>query len=249
MKILAVDSTTRTACAALTEDGRTLASFTSDSGPTQSERLLPMVEEVLRAARVGIDEIDLFASTVGPGSFTGVRIGVAVIKGLAFGSEKPCVPVSALEAMAENLFPLEGIYCPVIDARRSQVYTALFCREGEQLVRLTEDELLPIDTLLAMLEKKGMPVLLTGDAVKAVKRRASENSSPLSFPSLPTDLLLPSGTAVARCALRAVKEGRSVREEELVPVYLRPTQAERERVEREEQKKKEQENKKENTSC
>lgn len=249
MKILAVDSTTRTACAALTEDGRTLASFTSDSGPTQSERLLPMVEEVLRAARVELREIDLFTATVGPGSFTGVRIGVSVIKGLAFGSGKPCVPVSALEAMAENLFPLDGIYCPVIDARRNQVYTALFCRDGERLVRLTEDELLPIDTLLAILEKKGRSVLLTGDAALTVKRRASEIAPSLLFPTIPPDLLLPSGTAVARCALRASKEGRTVNEEALVPVYLRPTQAEREREEREEQKKKEQENKKETTPC
>lgn len=235
MKILAVDSTTRTACAALTEDGRTLASFISDSGPTQSERLLPMVEEVLRAARVKVDEVDLFASTVGPGSFTGVRIGVAVIKGLAFGSGKPCAAVSALEAMAENLFPLDGIYCPVIDARRSQVYTALFVREGDTLVRLTEDELLPMDTLLAMLAERGMPVLLAGDATAAVKKRAKEVAPDLLFPTLPPDLLLPSGTAVARCAFRAAREGRTVKEEALVPVYLRPTQAERERKEREEQ--------------
>lgn len=243
MKILAVDSTTRTACAALTEDGRTLASFTSDSGPTQSERLLPMVEEVLRAARIGINEIDLFASTVGPGSFTGVRIGVAVIKGLAFGSGKPCAPISALEAMAENLFPLEGIYCPVIDARRNQVYTALFCREGERLVRMTEDALLPIDTLLSMLERDGRPILLTGDAALTVRQRASQLAPTLLFPTLPPDLLLPSGTAVARCALRMAQAGETVSEEALAPVYLRPTQAERERIEREEQRKKEQENK------
>jgi tRNA threonylcarbamoyladenosine biosynthesis protein TsaB len=151
--------------------------------------------------------------------------------------------------MAGNLFPLTGLYCPVIDARRSQVYTALFCCENERLVRLSEDALLPIDTLLIMLEERGQPVLLTGDAAQAVKRRASEIAPLLSFPTLPPDLLLPSGTAVARCALREAKAGRSVREEELAPVYLRPTQAERERAEREELKKKEQENKKENTSC
>lgn len=239
MKILAVDSTTRTACAALTEDTRTLASFTSDSGPTQSERLLPMVEEVLRAARVRVEDIDLFAATVGPGSFTGVRIGVSVVKGLAFGSNKPCVAVSALEAMAEELMPLEGIYCPVIDARRRQVYTALFCCKDGQLVRLTEDDLLPIDELLTVLATYNLPVLLTGDAAKAVKEAARVTMPQLHFPILPSDLTLPSGTAVARCAFRAAKEGRTLSEEALVPVYLRPTQAERERQEREEQKEKE----------
>ena len=238
MKILAVDSTTRTACAALCEDTRTLASFTSDSGLTQSERLLPMVEEVLRTAKLSLDEVDLFAATVGPGSFTGVRIGVSVIKGLAFGSDKPCVAVSALEAMAEGLLPLDGIYCPVIDARRAQVYTALFRREGDTLLRLTEDDLIPIDRLLEMLAEYGEPVLLAGDATDAVRRRAAERAPALVFPALPPVLTRPEGAAVARCAYRAAQSGNTLPEERLVPVYLRPTQAERERIEREEQQKK-----------
>ena len=137
--------------------------------------------------------------------------------------------------MAEGLYPLDGIYCPVIDARRAQVYTALFRREGDALIRLTEDDLIPIDTLLSMLSAYGEPVLLAGDAKEAVVRRAREAAPALIFPELPSTLTRPAGEAVARCALRAIRAGKSCSEEQLVPVYLRPTQAERERKEREEQ--------------
>lgn len=126
MLILAMDSTAVAASVALLTDGAPLAAFHLDNGNTHSETLLPMVESVLRCTGKTVDDIDLFAVSAGPGSFTGVRIGVATVKGLAFGKGKPCVGVSTLEALAENLVPTGGLLCPVMNARRGQVYNALF---------------------------------------------------------------------------------------------------------------------------
>lgn len=232
MKILALDSTTKTASVAVTENERTLALFTSDSGLTQSELLLPMSLQAMEAARVTASAIDLFAVTVGPGSFTGVRIGVAVIKGLCFGSGRPCAAVSALEAMAEMLSPLDGILCPVMDARRAQVYSALFRTADGSVERLCEDDLIPIDALLTKLQDYPCPVYLTGDAAVAVRARAKEIAPALALPPIPEALSLPSAAAVARCGLRAYLRGETISDERLAPIYLRLPQAERERLER-----------------
>lgn len=243
MKILALDSSTRTASVAVCEDERTLAVFSSDSGLTQSELLLPMARQALTAAHLSLSDIDLFAATTGPGSFTGVRIGVSVIKGLCFGSDKPCAGVSALEALAEGAAPLAGILCPVIDARRAQVYCALFQYRDGALVRLTDDDLVPIDTLLSDLAERyaDTPICLLGDGAAAVRARGEALFPALHFSALPEAILRPSGAAVARCALRAHARGETVEEEAMVPVYLRLPQAERERLAREKENKTEKE--------
>ena len=147
MKILALDSSATVATVALFEDGRLLAEFTLNNGNTHSETLLPMVEAVLKMYGETPDGIDVFAVTTGPGSFTGVRIGAATIKGLAFGTDKPCVEVSTLEAIAENLAFRDGLICPVMNARRSQVYTALFRSKDGVLTRLMEDSAISIEEL------------------------------------------------------------------------------------------------------
>ena len=134
MKILAFDSTAKVASVAVTEGEKTLAVYSIDNGLTQSELLLPMAEATLNSLRISFSDIDAYAVTVGPGSFTGVRIGVSLVKGLAFGKNKPCVDVSTLEALAENLKGSDGIIVPVMDARRAQVYTALFISDGDAVV-------------------------------------------------------------------------------------------------------------------
>ena len=135
MKILALDSTALTASVALCEDQTLLAEYTVENGNTHSQTLLPMVESILSMFELTTDEIDLFAASAGPGSFTGVRIGAATVKGLAFDTQKPCLGVSTLEALAENLSMMNGLVCPVMNARRKQVYTALFRFEnGAQLI-------------------------------------------------------------------------------------------------------------------
>ena len=223
MKILALDSSAVVASVALCDGERLLAEYTLNNGNTHSETLLPMVECLFRHLGVTAGDIDLFAVSSGPGSFTGVRIGAATLKGLAFASEKPCVGVSTLEALAENLVSLTGLICPVMNARRSQVYTALFRSDGQRLVRLMEDSALSITELDEILAAYGEEVLFCGDgyditlsAIEKTKTRP-----------LPFRLRLQSAYSVAQVALRHFEEGNYVKDQELTVTYLRPSQAER----------------------
>ncbi|MBQ8174955.1 MAG: tRNA (adenosine(37)-N6)-threonylcarbamoyltransferase complex dimerization subunit type 1 TsaB [Clostridia bacterium] len=235
MNILAFDSSTRVAAVAVAEDEKILSSFTVDSGMTQSELLLPLARKALEAAHLSFSDIGLFAVTVGPGSFTGVRIGTSLIKGLAFGRDIPCAPVSVMEVLADNLFPLDGLYCPVCDARRGQVYNALFCKKDGTLTRLTPDRLIPAKDLLSELSEQynDIPVRLCGDATETVTRLAAEVAPRLILSPTPPALLLSNGGAVARRGLACYKRGEAVSDLSLAPVYLRPCQAERERLEKE----------------
>ena len=139
MIILALSCPAKGASAAVLSGREVLATFSAGDTMTGSELLLPMAEAALRAAGIAMGDVDLFAVTVGPGSFTGVRIGVALVKGLAFGRGAVCCPVSTLEALAENVVPLPGLVCPVMDARRNEVYAALFSSSGGKLDRLMPD--------------------------------------------------------------------------------------------------------------
>lgn len=235
MKILAFDSSTRVAAVAVAEDERILASYTVDSGMTQSELLLPMARRALGDAHLTWSDIDLFAVTVGPGSFTGIRIGVSLVKGLAFERNTPCVPVSVMEALAEGLAPLDSILCPVADARRGQVYNALFCMRNGKLTRLCADRLILARDLLTELAATypDTPIRLCGDAAGTTAALAKEVAPTLSLPLTPPNLVLPNGGAVARCGLAAYRRGEAVSDAALAPIYLRPSQAEQERLERE----------------
>lgn len=228
MLILALDSTAIVASVALCRDDKPIASFTVKNGNTHSETLLPMVEAVLKSAGVAPSEIDLFACSAGPGSFTGVRIGTATIKGLAFGQNKNCLGVSTLEALAENLVPFDGIICPVMNARRGQVYNALFRYENGALTRLCEDRALSVTELAAELAAMGLPFALCGDGVAEFKRLAPD-SAPVSVSALLEDQC---AVSVAKVALRRANSGESGTDADLVPVYLRLPQAERERLEK-----------------
>ena len=228
MLILALDSTAIVASVALCRDDQPIATFTVKNGNTHSETLLPMVEAVLRSAGASVADVDLFACSAGPGSFTGVRIGAATIKGLAFGQNKNCLGVSTLEALAQNLVPFDGILCPVMNARRGQVYNALFRFENGELVRLCEDRALSVADLAAELAERGQPFALCGDGV-AEFRRLAPNSTPVSVPTLLEDQ---SAVSVAKVALRRANAGESGTDASLAPVYLRLPQAERERLEK-----------------
>lgn len=235
MKILAFDSTAKTASVAVADGERILAEFTVDSGMTQSELLLPMAKQALSAAHLSLSDIELFALTHGPGSFTGVRIGAALVKGLAFGKQIPCAPVSVMEALAQGLVPLSGIYCPVTDARRAHVYNALFCLKDGVLTRLCDDRLIAITDLVQELAAQypATPLWLAGDATEAVTRAAEAIG--LSLPQAPRALRVPSAAAVAQCGLGMAMRGETVDDASLAPIYLFPSQAERDRLEKEKQ--------------
>ena len=206
MLILALDSTAVAASVALTEDDRPLASFQLENGHTHSSTLLPMVKALMDVTGHTVDDVDLFACSIGPGSFTGVRIGAATVKGLAFGKNKNVLGVSTLEALAENLMPVNGLICPVMNARRSQVYTALFRGENGVLTRLTPDAALSIEELEELLAEKSEPFYLSGDGAELTR------SSLRRLTPLPTPALLQSQNAVsvARCARRASESGCSI---------------------------------------
>ena len=235
MIFLAIDSTARASSAAIGRDGRALVCMQNDTGNTHSEQLLPMIENCLSRASLAFSDIDAYACTVGPGSFTGVRIGVSVIKGLAFGTNKPCIEVSTLESLAENLRPLKGILCPVMDARRSQVYTALFeTNEEGLLVRLTEDEAISLDALaerVRSLVSEEYPLYLAGDGYDLAYKSLSDAGIPCA--TTPSLLRLQNASSVLAVAERKLQKGETKKESELSPLYLRLPQAERERLEKE----------------
>ena len=233
MLILALDSTAQVGSVALCEDETLIAEYTINTGHTHSETLLPMVESVLKIAGYTVDDVDLFVCTAGPGSFTGVRIGAATVKGIAFGKDRPCIGVSTLEALALNGVALDGILCPSMNARRQQVYNALFASDGTSLTRLCEDRALAITELGEELATKcpDLPVYLMGDGAKLVYDALSESLGE-RLVMLPERLIHQSGYNTAMAGLRLYRDGVRTTDFELAPVYLRPSQAERMRMEK-----------------
>ncbi len=228
MKILALDSSAVVGSVALCEDTRMVAHYTLNTGNTHSQTLLPMIESVLKSAQWEIDDIDLFAVSNGPGSFTGVRIGVATVKGLAFGKDIPCAGVSTLEALAYNLRYCNGIICPVMNARRAQVYNALFSCKGGVLTRLCPDRAISIAELDEELSLMDQPIYLVGDGYD-ITLEGLEKTTVLPVPD---ELRVESGYSVAMCGLTAYERGEATDDVSLAVTYLRPSQAERERNER-----------------
>ena len=228
MIVLALDSTAQTGAVTLCRDRKLLASITLNTGNTHSETLLPSVEALLTMCGLTAGDVDLFACAKGPGSFTGVRIGVSTVKGMAFGTDKPCIGVSTLEALAYNLRAFSGILCPVMNARRSQVYNALFRAKDGKIERLCADRAISLEELSRELSAMGQPIYLAGDGYD-MTRAALSHLAPCETPE---ELIYQSGYAVAMCALDAHEAGVRTTDAELAPTYLRLPQAERERLEK-----------------
>ncbi len=228
MKILSLDSTASVCSVAVSDGDKLISEITINTGNTHSETLLPAVENALKLSGTAIDDIDIFACSVGPGSFTGVRIGTATVKGIAYGKGKPCVAVSTLDALTQNLICFDGIICPVMNARRGQVYNALYRCEGGVITRLCPDRAISVDELDRELSEYREPVYLCGDGYDI----AINASKLTAFRYVPTHLRTQSAYSVCICALKKYLRGEYVSDKELVPTYLRPSQAERERMER-----------------
>ena len=227
MLILALESSAKAASAALMEDESLIAQYSQCSGLTHSRTLLPMVEDMLKNTEKKIADVDLIAVAHGPGSFTGIRIGVSTVKGLAWASDKKCVGVSTLEAMAWHGVSAGGLICPVMDARRSQVYNALFETDGDgRPVRLTEDRAVSLAELAGELKDYECAPLLVGDGAKLTYDYLTNEG--IACRMAPANLLYQSAWGVGMAALG--REAGSA--DDLLPVYLRLSQAERERQER-----------------
>ncbi len=227
MKILSLDSTAKVASVALCEDEHLLGELTLNNGNTHSQTLLPMVEFLLDKFNLSPADIDLFAVAAGPGSFTGVRIGAATIKGLTFGQDKACAGVSTLEALAYNLCDYEGLVCPVMNARRQQVYTALFRVCNGTLERLMPDSAIAIAELDQKLSAFEEPVRLCGDGYDITLPLLTHTVIPTS-----ERYRHQSAYSVAQVARRMKDFGELCTDITLSPIYLRLSQAERERAER-----------------
>lgn len=217
MFLLSVDSSAVTASAALTEDGRVIKSEFINKGLTHSETLLPLIENVMEGC--AYKRLDAIAVTAGPGSFTGVRIGVATVKGLAFPYDIPCISVSTLEAIAYNFTDENAVICAVMDARRMQFYNALFKVENGRVTRLCEDRAISIDALREEL-KAYKNVIIAGDGAELCYNNLNLENIALAA----EDKRWQNGVGVSKAA----ENKKTIKAEALMPVYLRLSQAERE---------------------
>lgn len=235
MKILALDSTAVSASVALCEDATPIAVYTQKTGLTHSETLLPMVCAVLQNAKCTVNDVDMFAVSSGPGSFTGVRIGVSAIKGLAFGKNKICIGTSTLDSLARNAVGMDGNFLavPVMDARRNQLYNAIFEYNNGVMTRLCEDRLIAADELQKELAVTDKPVYFFGDGYAIANK--------LDIPqkcATPNAIIYQNAVSVAASALYKYENSKDkgvYTDLALSPKYLRASQAERE----EERKRKE----------
>ncbi len=222
MRLLAIDTSAVSASVAITEDGCIRSLCTVNAGLTHSRTLLPMIDAALQNSETALSDIDCFACAVGPGSFTGIRIGIAAIKGLCDGTGKKAFAVSTLEGLAYNLLGQDVLACAVMDARCKQVYCALFDVRGESVTRLTEDAALKIEDLGRLLELyRNRKIVFVGDGAKLC-------ADALGFPAAAPLVCFQNAASVAFAALRGADKRPPLDGKDLLPVYLRLPQAERE---------------------
>ncbi len=230
MRVLAIDCSAKSVSVAIAEDGKLISEGFLNIKLTHSETLMPIMEQVLSNARLTLEDIDAFAVTAGPGSFTGIRIGISAIKGLAFADEKPVFAFSTLEAMALShlgLSNFSGVICGLMDARRNQFYNALFEIKNGEIHRLTEDRTIDADALKDELLKLNCPVMLMGDGAELFYSLAGNEL--FSLAPEPIRIQRAAGIAIKASADASLSP---VSPDALQVIYLRKSQAEREREEK-----------------
>jgi len=225
MKILALETSAKACSAAVTENGRVIASAFQCTGLTHSRTLMPMVENMLRNADLTPADCDVIAVANGPGSFTGIRIGIAAAKGLAFALDKPAVGVSTIEAMALSCAGMNGLIICAMDARRQQIYNALFRAENGTLTRLSPDRPIALSELAEEIKQYEIPHIVVGDGAHLCVRYLEEQGIPCVC--APPHLIQQNAVTVALAAEKAAGAGWLQTAQELEPVYLRPAQADR----------------------
>lgn len=232
MIILAVDTSAKTASVAVSKAGKILGEFFIDTGLTHSETLIPMIECLLVNVGISISQVDLFAVVTGPGSFTGVRIGVSAIQGIAFANDKKCVSVSSLEAMAYNLVDKDCIISCCMDARRGQVYNAIFENNKGRLVRIVDDRLISAENLADEICKYNKEVNFVGDGAEMCYNVIRQKFTNLDLYLVSPNFRYTKATGVILVAEKMFRCDQVLSACSLAPVYLRLSQAERELKER-----------------
>ena len=228
MKILAIDCTASPASTAVVDDGKVLSSAYTNVGLTHSQTLMPMLQSTMKSAKLELDDIDIFAIDAGPGSFTGVRIGVAALKGLTLFSGERCLAVSTLESMAYNYVGVQDcVVCAAMDARRNQVYTACFEVKGDSITRLTPDSAVMLSELQEQLKAIDKNIVFVGDGAALCYNVIGKELKRCSI--APEQLRYQNAVGTAACAAVHIKNGEQpISSEQILPVYLRVPQAERE---------------------
>ena len=234
MKILALESSATACSVALCEDEKLIAQTFQNSGLTHSRTLMPMAESLLEQCGQTLADVDVIAVAAGPGSFTGLRIGVSTAKGLAWAGDKPCATCSTLESMAWQLAHVDGIIIAAMDARRNQVYNAVFRARGGALERLSPDRAIGLGELEEEIKKYEEGKILVGDGAQLCYNEWQERMSGLRL--APVHLRWQTAWGVARAALELARTDKLIPGGQLVPVYHRLSQAERERLAKEQNK-------------
>lgn len=226
MKVLSVDTSSLVATCAVVDEEKVLGEFTLNQDMTHSERLVPMIKVVMDSLGLEPKDIDLFAAASGPGSFTGLRIGLATIKGLAHVVDKPVLGISTLEALAFNI-PWGEVVIPIMDARRDRVFTGIYSWENGELVDVLKPTILEIDELLDFIDANYEEVMFNGDGTNVFKERIVNRLGEKAL-FAPISSNMAKASSVGELALLKWKEGNKDNYFELVPDYLRESQAQRE---------------------
>ncbi len=230
MRILAIDSSGLVATVAILEDEQTIAEYTVNYKKTHSQTLLPMLDEIVKMTEFDLSTIDAIAVAGGPGSFTGLRIGSATAKGLGLALNKPLIHVPTVDGMAYNMFGHKGIICPMMDARRNQVYTGLYRYENDFEI-IEEQMAISVDELLEKLNCYGEKVTFLGDGVPVYQEQLAEKLQ-VEYRFAPAHLSRQRAASVGALAMTYYAEGRTETARQHQPDYLRVSQAERERAEK-----------------
>lgn len=231
MKILGIDSSGLVASAAIADEKNIIAEFTVNNRQTHSQTLLPMIEKVVDMSGIELEQIDAIAIAAGPGSFTGLRIGSATAKGIGLVLKKPIVSVPTLEGLAYRVSVFDGLICPIMDARRNQVYTGIYRMGDGNLICLSEQKAVDIHEIMEELEKYDDKVIFLGDGVE-VQKETIEKEFKNEYCFAPIHLSKQSAAAVAALGEVYFEQGKVESAAEHKPIYLRKSQAEREREER-----------------
>lgn len=231
MKLLALDSSGLVASVAIVTEEAMLAEYTVNYKKTHSQTLLPMLEEIVKMVDMELSEIDAIAVAAGPGSFTGLRIGSATAKGLGLALKKPIIPVPTLDGLAYNLYGTNKVICPLMDARRNQVYTGLYEFNKEEFQIVKKQNVVTVEEIIDTINQRGKEVIFLGDGT-AVYKDIIQEKIKVDYQFAPVHLNRQRAGAVGALAIQLYQKKQIETAEQHEPVYLRLSQAERERAER-----------------
>ena len=231
MKILALDTSSIVATVAILDGEKLMAEYTLNHKKNHSEKLMPILQEILNSCDLSPKDIDIFAATIGPGSFTGLRIGLATIKAMAQALDKPVVGISALEGLAFNLIHCENLICPIIDAQRDLVYSGLYQWQNGEFINTMEDHVVSIEELLKDLKDRKENIIFLGDAMEKFTELIKEELGEFAiFP--PGIVRLARASSIGELARQKAKKGIFEKASEVLPLYMRKSQAEKQWEER-----------------